>query len=201
VICPKCSSELTRKWQPQNVSNVPVVQRSHWHCGICGGSFTLAEMKAHPAPERSKVHVRTRRGAASPLWIDIRCDFVAKSYRDVLPTATYGCLRRHYVLLFLSPAAPGSVSAQFPEVILAIVKFSLEGADHTTWNGDASVRTPTPLGGFTNVQSTSIGAYEETALRLIASHRILASCLCASHQAEPWWSSRSQSEAEEADAH
>src|SRR5208283_2066827 len=100
-----------------------------------------------------------------------------------LPHTVY--VRRYYVLLFLSPAAPGSLPAQFPEVLLAIVKFSLEGADHTTWNGDASVCTPTPLGGFTNVQSTSIGADEETAVRLIASHRVLASCLGPSHQAEP----------------
>ena len=42
-----------------------------------------------------------------------------------------------------------------------------------------------PLGGFTNVQSTTIAAYEETAVCLTASRRILASCLCTSHQAEP----------------
>ena len=47
MTCPICSSELSKVWQPS--SSAPSrVPHSQWKCGVCGGTFTRADLQQVP---------------------------------------------------------------------------------------------------------------------------------------------------------
>lgn len=43
--CPVCTSELSRKWQTPSVANGHSASNVHWNCGVCGATFTRAELQ------------------------------------------------------------------------------------------------------------------------------------------------------------
>lgn len=45
MICPQCSGEMSKKWNPQNAAKVVYGSAVVWACGVCGCQLTQAEMK------------------------------------------------------------------------------------------------------------------------------------------------------------
>jgi hypothetical protein len=52
MICPQCSGEMSKKWNPQRAAKVPAGSAVLWSCGVCGCQLTQAELK--PSKDRQK---------------------------------------------------------------------------------------------------------------------------------------------------
>ena len=45
MICPQCSGEMSKKWNPQSAAKVPAGSAVIWSCGVCGCQLTQADLK------------------------------------------------------------------------------------------------------------------------------------------------------------
>ena len=59
MICPKCKSEMSKKWHAKSGGEVGVSSGPVWLCGVCGGQLTLADMKSYPQTEHRVEHEPT----------------------------------------------------------------------------------------------------------------------------------------------
>lgn len=53
VICPECSGELSRKWNPQAAVKSASDRVIAWNCSVCGGEFTREDLAPTPKPNRN----------------------------------------------------------------------------------------------------------------------------------------------------
>lgn len=45
MICPQCSGEMSKKWNPQTTAKVSPGSAVVWACGVCGATLTQSEIK------------------------------------------------------------------------------------------------------------------------------------------------------------
>ena len=56
MICPKCKSEMSKKWQANSGGEIGISSGLMWSCGVCGCRLTLADMKSYPQTEHKVEH-------------------------------------------------------------------------------------------------------------------------------------------------
>jgi hypothetical protein len=56
MICPKCKSEMSKKWQAKSPGERTVSSGMVWSCGVCGGQLTLADLKSYAQTEHKVEH-------------------------------------------------------------------------------------------------------------------------------------------------
>ena len=53
MICPECSGELSRKWNPQTSGKTASAKIIAWNCSVCGGEFSREEVASPPKSRRT----------------------------------------------------------------------------------------------------------------------------------------------------
>jgi hypothetical protein len=59
MVCPKCKSEMSKKWQARSAGDVAVSSGMVWSCGVCGGQLTMSDLKPYARREQNVEHEAT----------------------------------------------------------------------------------------------------------------------------------------------